>query len=54
MSDADEWDRVLHAARPLTPERWDALKRTAIRRGKLARTHALQATLAGFLAWASR
>jgi hypothetical protein len=32
MSDADEWDRLIVEARPLSPDRRDALKRTAIRR----------------------
>ena len=27
MSDADDWNRVILHARPLTPERWDAIKR---------------------------
>jgi hypothetical protein len=37
MSDADDWERLIREARPLTPERWDTIKRAALRRASEAR-----------------
>ena len=57
MSDAGEWDRRMRDARPLTAERWDALKQTAIRRAELARKQAVRAALTRLMAlprWAWR
>ena len=45
MADADDWDRVILHARPLTPQRWDAIKRAALRRASEARVEAVRAML---------
>jgi hypothetical protein len=45
MSDADEWNRVILHARPLTAERWDAIKRAALQRASEARAEAVRAML---------
>jgi hypothetical protein len=45
MSDADDWDHVILQARPLTPQRWDVIKRAALRRASEARVEAVRAML---------
>jgi hypothetical protein len=42
MRDADEWDRQVLNARPLTPQRWDALKQAAIHRAEIARARSMR------------
>ena len=45
MSDADDWNRLILHARPLTAERWDVIKRAALRRASEARVQAVRAML---------
>jgi hypothetical protein len=53
MADADDWDHVILHARPLTPQRWDVIKRAALRRASEARIEAVRAML-GMLGLALR
>jgi hypothetical protein len=54
MRDADEWDRQVLNARPLTPERWDALKQAAIHRAELARARSMRTVFGKLTAVARR
>jgi hypothetical protein len=54
MSDADDWERLIREARPLTPERWDAIKRAALRRASEARARDVCAMLRTLGALAAR
>jgi hypothetical protein len=54
MRDADEWDRQVLNARPLTPERWDALKQAAIRRAEFARAQSMRTAFGKLTAVARR
>jgi hypothetical protein len=54
MSYADDWERLIREARPLTPERWDVIKRAALRRASEARTQEVCAMLRTLGALAAR
>jgi hypothetical protein len=54
MSDADDWERLIREARPLTPERWDLIKRAALRRAGEARMQEVCAMIGRLATLAAR